>query len=226
MKQGHLLLIFLTIYCGCFILLYCEQKRYDLMLEEKQKTEHALLEAIEETANRYRMVINESAEKKKEAIAKTFSEAFYISMGFFQTTHPEDFWRIYVPMIVLVEEDGAYFYYINQANAGQNVLVHEWTDKVPFSLPDDYSEEVKKAYMAEVLESLASQIISNHNFIAKQYGVTYRYSVPLFFQDMSRELEFPMLFVVFQGWPLGLSGEVYYENCLDAGVFLREKAVR
>lgn len=224
MKQGHLLLIFVIIYCNCFLVLYCEQKNYDSILEEKQRVEKALLEAIEYTANQYRVVIKDSEEKKKQVVADAFSDAFYVSMGLFQTLQAEEFWRIHIPMLVLVEEEGAYFYYVKEnTESEKRGIVHEWSDKIEFEFPENCSNAKKKACIADSLETTASQIISNHNFIAQQYGMSYRYSLPAFFQDTSRELEFPMLFVVFQGWPLDASGTFFYENCLDAGVFLREK---
>ena len=81
----------------------------------------------------------------------------------------------------------------------------------------------KKALMADVLEQKASGIITNHNVIAAQYGLSYHYSLPVFFQDTSRLPEFPMLFIVFQGWPINHSRMLYYDACLDAGMFLRQK---
>ena len=224
MKQGHLLLIFVIIYCSCFLVLYCEQKNYDLILEEKQRTEKALLEAIEYTANQYREVIKDKEEKKKQVIADAFSDAFYVSMGLFQTLQAEEFWRIHIPMLVLVEEEGAYFYYVKEnTELGKRKIIHEWTDRITFDFPENCSDTKKKVCIADSLEIIGSQVISNHNFIAEQYGVSYRYSLPEFFQDTSQTLEFPMLFVVFQGWPLDASGTYFYENCLDAGVFLRER---
>lgn len=226
MKQGHLLLIFLLLYCSCFLGLLFERKSYDEVIEKKQKTEQALLDAIEYTANRYRDVIKDTEEKKKQVIDEAFSEAFYVTMGLFQSTQPEELWRIYIPMLVLVEEDGAYFYYVKGiAENPKQELVHVWTDKISFDFSDVQSAAGKKAILADLLEEKASQIISNHNFIAKQYGISYSFSLPAFFQDTSREPEFPMLFVVFQGWPLNSYGTIFYENCLDAGVFLREKRI-
>ena len=35
--------------------------------------------------------------------------------------------------------------------------------------------------------------------------------------------KYPMVFVVFQGWPLNATGDIIYENCLDAGGYLKEK---
>lgn len=221
MKQGHLLVIFLLIYGSCFLALHFEQKSYDRVLDEKQQTEQALLEAIEYTAFRYKAVLNDSEEKRKQVISASFSEAIYISMGLLGTAEQKEFWRLYVPMIVLVEEDGAYFYYVNEKS--EQRIFHEWSEKVSFDIPEESSEAKRISIMADTLEEKASQIISNHNLIAAQYGITYSYSLPVFFQDTSQTPEFPMLLVVFQGWPLNTAGTVFYENCLDAGVFLRQK---
>ena len=77
--------------------------------------------------------------------------------------------------------------------------------------------------MIECLEQQASEIITKHNVIASQYGVGYQFFLPRFFQDTSSVTEFPMLFVVLQGWPLNDSHTVYYNTCIDAGIFLRPR---
>ena len=160
MKQGHLLLIFVIVYCSCFLSMYYEQKNYDLVLEEKQRTEKALLDAIEYTANQYRSVLKDSEEKKKQVIADAFSDAFYVSMGLFQTLQEKEFWRIHIPMLVLIEEEGAYFYYVKEnTELGKRKIVHEWTERIKFDFPGNYSEKKKKAYIADLLERLGSQII-------------------------------------------------------------------
>lgn len=224
MKQGHLLLVFIFVYFSCFLSLHYEQKNYDDVMEEKQRIEHALLEAAEYTAYRYRGVIKDSEEQKKKRIEEAFSEAFYFITGETPSMEPEGFWRIYIPMIILVEEDGAYFYYLKEnTGIGNQRLVHEWTDKYLFDISETHTNDEKRAIMANVLEDRASQIITNHNFIAKQYGISFSYSLPAFFQDITQSPEFPMIFVVFQGWPLNPSETIFYENCVDAGVFLREK---
>ena len=65
-------------------------------------------------------------------------------------------------------------------------------------------------------------MITEHNYIAEQDGLGYTFFVPRFLQNSSDILEFPMLFVAFQGWPLVENGSVVYENCVDAGVYLKE----
>ena len=75
--------------------------------------------------------------------------------------------------------------------------------------------------IADIIEPYASDIISNHNYIAMQYGINYSFYVPQFLQNTSEDLNFPMLFVVFQGWPLTASGNIVYENCIDTAVYIQ-----
>jgi len=224
MKQGHLLLIFIIISCGCFLSLYCEQKYYDSTMQEKQRIERALLEAVEDTGNKSKAALFEDEKRKKKIIEDAFSEAMYVFMGYLDTPEEKEFWRLYVPMLIWVEEDGAYFYCLqtNSKNK-EKELYHSWTKKLFFSFPDRCSVGKKKSLMAEALETKASKIISNHNVIAAQYGISYQYSLPLFFQDTSQPPEFPMLFVVFQGWPINNTNMFFFDACIDAGVFLRQK---
>ena len=225
MKQGHLFCIFVLIAVGCFLSLYCMQKKYDSLMQEKQKLEDALLAVLEDTGSRSKIAVGQEEKRKKETIETAFSEAFRVFMGGFDTSETLEFWRMYVPMLVWVEEDGAYFYYLQSYIENEEMeLNHTWTEKEYFSFPDGCSDKKKKSIMADILEKKASDIITNHNAIAVQYGISYRYSLPTFFQDTSRLTEFPMLFVVFQGWPLNDAGKYYYYNaCVDAGIFLRQK---
>lgn len=222
MKQGHFIFIFIIITCGCFLSLYCEQKYYDFAMLEKRRMECALLEAIEDTGNESKAALFENEAKKKKIIEDAFSEAMYVFMGNLDTPEEKEFWRLYVPMLVWVEEDGAYFYCL-QTNSKNKELHHTWTEKIRFSFTAGCSDRKKISLMAEALEEKASEIISNHNVIAAQYGISYQYSLPLFFQDTSQSPEFPMLFVVFQGWPVNNSNMFFFNACIDAGLFLRQK---
>lgn len=218
MKQGHFLMVFLFIACSCFVSLYVVQKKYDAITKEKQWMESILLQALEDTGNKSKNALKEDEEKKKQMIEAAFSDAFSSFWGRDIVLEEKDFWRIYIPMLILVEEDGAFFYHL-QTDAKQ--LGHIWTDKIYFNIPEECDDAKKKALMVETLEQKASEIISEHNIIASQYGMNYRFYLPLFFQNMHRIPEFPMLFVVFQGWPLDASGTSFYNACIDAGIFLR-----
>lgn len=223
MRQGHLFIIFVLIACSCFISLYCRQKNYDCVMAERQKIENDLLEAVEYAGKMSRMALREDEEKKKQLIAASFSEAIYVTMGYLDSPVLQEFWRIYVPMLVLVEEDGACFYYVQTEQMEKKELYHTWSDKILFPIRDEYSDAKKKSIIADTLEQKASEIITKHNSIALQYGISYQYYLPEFFQDTSRLMEFPMLFVVFQGWPLDSSDYFFYDACFEAGMFLRYK---
>lgn len=223
MKQGHLALMFLAMYSACFLFLYIEQSRYDEVQEEKQKVEQALIDGLETAGREYTAVLNASEEKKKQTLEKVFLESVSVSLGMFTSEEEQEILRMYLPMMVLAEEDGAFFFYIQeQYKDGKMELCHVWSEKIPYEFPEDSTEAQRKSVVAETLETNASDIITKHNYIAFQYGISYSFFVPDFLQDTSEIIKFPMLFVVFQGWPLTASGDIVYENCIDAGVYLQE----
>lgn len=224
MKQGHFVLLFLMVYTSCFLGLYLEQKKYDAVRAEKARVEAALQEAIEITGQEFSKVINASEEEKKRVVEQIFPEALYIAMEYLGSTEEKALLNMYIPMLVYVEEDGAYFYRMKEwEENGMTELSHRWTEKLEFTFSEDVPEEKKKAELAAMLEKAASEIISNHNYIASQYGISYTYVVPKFLQNTAESLSFPMLFVVFQGWPLTAAGDIVYENCIDAGMYLKRK---
>lgn len=218
MKQGHFFIVFFFISFSCFVSLYAAQKKYDTITEEKQWLENSLLQALEDTGNKSKIALKEEDEKKKQIIEAAFSDAFSSFVGKVVVSEEKEFWRIHIPMLILVEEDGAFFYHLK---SDEKQLRHIWTEKIYFNIPEGCDDAKKKALMAETLEQKASEIISNHNIIASQYKMNYRFYLPFFFQDTLRIPEFPMLFVVFQGWPLDTSGTSFYNACIDAGIFLR-----
>lgn len=223
MKQGHFVLLFLMLYMTCFLLLRAEESRYDKVMEEKQKVENALLEAIENTAREFSAVIYDSDEKKKQVIENIFFESLYAALGIFEEKEEQERIKMYFPILILVEEDGAMFFYMQEnSKNGYTELQHVWSEKKRISFPENSEDSVKKQRVIEVLEAEASKYITNHNYIAAQYGIAYSFSVPTFLCDSLNQLDFPILFAVFQGWPLTASGDVLYENCIDAAVYLQE----
>ncbi len=224
MKQGHLFIVYAIIFCGCFLSLYCVRKNYDSVMQDKQWLEYFLLTVAEDTGNRSKAAVGQEEERKLQIIETAFSEAVRVFSGNMDMQESMEFWQIYVPMLVWVEEDGAFFHYLQQdTEQAESEWNYIWSEKIAFSFPDGCSDKKKKSVMADYLEQAASEIITNHNSIAKQYGISYQYSLPVFFQDTSRLSEFPMLFVVFQGWPLGNSNNCFFNACVDAGIFLRQK---
>lgn len=223
MKQGHLALVFLTIYSICFILLFIEQERYDKVQGEKQIIEQALISAIQNAGEKYSAVIYESEETRKRILEHTFLESLYVAAGILEDKEKQEIIRMYLPMMVLAEEDGVFFFYMEeQTNGTVKELSHTWTNKIPYEAMEQYTDAQLKHVVALTIENTASEIISQHNYIASQYGLSYRFYVPDFLQNTSEKLNFPMLFVAFQGWPLNASGDIVYENCIDAGGYIQK----
>lgn len=220
MKQGHLTLLFFVMFISCFIFLWLEQVQYDKVLSEKQRTEQALITAIEKAGEEFTTVLNASAEKKKQTLENAFFDSLSISLGIFQEEEEQEKLRLYVPMLILAEEDGAYFYYIQECVVnGKEEFKTVWSDKIPYS---GQEPPVEKYQVSEALEKAASDIITNHNYIASQYGISYSFYVPRFLENSPEELKFPILLAVFQGWPLTAAGNIFYENCIDTGGYLQE----
>jgi len=221
MKQGHLTLMFLLIFTACWSILFVEQQRYDIAVKEKQRVERALIEAIENTSYEFADAIHASEKEKKQTLEQEFLNSFYITMGIMDTEERREL-RMYLPLLVLAEEDGAYFCYMQeQEKEGIAELVSVWSEKIFFRHSEGSSEAERKRILVETLEKEASDIITNHNYIAAQYGLSYSFSVPQFLENCEKELNFPMLFVVFQGWPLNGAGNMLYANCMDAGLYMK-----
>ncbi|MBO5354263.1 MAG: hypothetical protein J6A77_13300 [Lachnospiraceae bacterium] len=223
MKQGHFAVLFIIVYLSCFFTLYLEQRNYDMVLEEKCRIEKGMKQAIEYAANELIPAVHASKEEKCTIFQTAFFEAFYIYMGVMDDTEEQQRLKMHVPMLVLVQEDGAFFYYaVETLENGVKQLRYEWTELQSFVFPEDCSEEKKKSIIAETLEETASGIITSHNYIAAQYGISYNFYVPDFLQDTARSLDMPVLFAVFQGWPLTAAGNIVYENCVDTGVYVQK----
>jgi len=223
MRQGHFSILFFIIFVTCFVLLWKEQKNYDKVLEEKQRIEKALIKAIETTAKEFSDVIHDSTEKKKRIVESVFLESLYVELGIFDKKDEQEKLKMYLPLLVLVEEDGILFYHMQEVyKNGIIELQHVWNEKMMLFFPENSVPAKKKQILSQWLEEYASELISEHNYIAEQYGIEYEFSAPDFLQNTAENLEFPMLFVVFQGWPLTSTGDIVYENCIDASVFLQE----
>lgn len=179
--------------------------------------------AIRQTAQRVADVMYDSVEKKQSVVEQEFFYALYTELGILWEKEKQEKLKRRVPFIALVEEDGAYLYYWSLVKQGETLeLQHNWTEKIEFSVNPDWETEEKKRMVAELLEEYASGLITEYNYIAQQYGLQYTVTMPRFLQNTQDTLEFPMLFAVVQGWPLTASGNLLYDNCVDAGVYLRE----
>ncbi len=208
----------------CFLFLFLEQRQYDNAQAEKETMEQALVRAIEHTGEEYKKVITAEEEQKKSALEKAFFESLYVFSGVFGNEEQQGKLRMYLPLLILAEADGIFLLSMQEITGadGTTELRHVWSEKVFYEYEESYTEEQKKNEVADVLEQNASEAITNHNYIAGQYGISYSFFVPDFLQNTKTSLEFPMIIAVFQGWPLTASGKLLYDNCLDGGVYLQK----
>lgn len=221
MKQGHFILLFVILYCYCFLSLLVERVQYDNVWEEKETIENSLKKATEQAAYALIGTMNEPIEVKTQAIEESFFESFYTYAGMLGTTEEVDGLRLYVPMMVLIEENGVVFYQVEEKEENEvSRLDYCWSEVQKFDF--ELSDKETRYMLADYLEDKAAEIITEHNQIAEQFGLQYRFHTPKFLQDTSKELHFPMLLVVFQGWPLDNMENIIYENCIDAGVYIQE----
>ena len=212
----------MILYISCFLILHLEQKKYDTAVYEKKRIETALLNAIENTGLEYEKVLFETDIKQQLFFENSFFSGLFVFMEIFDQKEKQQSIMLHTPLLVLVEEDGAFFNYVVEKQDKNNAsLLRSWSEKIKFDYPDICTEAQKKTIVVNTLEKTTSDIISNHNYIATQYGLSYQFSVPDFLGNMEETLEFPILLVVFQGWPLNASGDITYENCMDAAVFLQ-----
>lgn len=221
MKQGHFVLIFLVLLLHCFLSVSYEQTRYDSARKEKQIIEEALEAAVEQAAWSLTMTLNESEESRKKTVEEVFFDTLYAALDVMDEQEEQERIKMHIPMLVLVEEKQAFFYYAEESKDNEMLLLqYDWYISKTFD--EAFPEAKKKASISEVLEQEAEKIINNHNYIAEQYGLMYTFSVPDFMQNTAEKMELPMVLVVFQGWPLTKEGDIIYENCLDAGAYIQE----
>lgn len=221
MEKGHLALFFLIVSGYCFIGIYAERERYLDITEEKQRIEESLLYAISASAWEMTEMMEESEQMKLYTLKESFFRAWYVRLGLSDNIQEQEKIRMYLPLMVWLEEDGGYFYYMEEINEnGVRRLSEKWSACMPYTLSGDINED--KAFLTEYLEQKVSEMISEHNRIAKSMGMEYEFSVPHFLAKQET-LQFPIFIVVFQGWPLEGSGKVLYENCMDANAFIKRK---
>lgn len=221
MGKGHIAILFLIIACYCYLGIEAERERYLQVAEEKRKIEESLLYAISATAWEMTGKLEEGIAEKLYVLEESFFRAWFVRLGISDNEEKKEQMKMYLPLIAWLEEDGSYFYFLEEKNeGGEQRIVPGWSAGAPYTLTGD--NKTDKQFLTEYLENQVSGIISEHNHIAKNMGINYEFSVPYFLANQEN-IQFPMLLVVFQGWPLEGSGKILYENCIDANAVIYEK---
>jgi hypothetical protein len=79
-----------------------------------------------------------------------------------------------------------------------------------FLLDNEKYQIMRKQTIISSMEESMAYYTSHHNKIALQYGITYNFSLPVIQkEEWAPYLDDISMFVVFQGYPYGNSGEIY-----------------
>lgn len=100
-----------------------------------------------------------------------------------------------------------------------------------FMLNDEMYLLIRKNAIISQIETSLSYYISNHNLIAKNYGITYQFGLPVIDNaTWSRSIDSPTFIVTFQGYPYEGAKQVYNRYTVsgayikkDAGYWIEKK---
>lgn len=201
-----------------FFEVFSAQMQYRGIMDEKRRMEESLLYAVDASAWKMTEVMEETTEVKLYLLEETFFSSWFTRIGIAGNEEKQKESRMYIPLLAWLEEDGGYFFTV-QGTVDHVESTGTWSKKMPYVLTGQ--EEENRKIIQTYLETNVADMICEHNRIARKYGMEYEFYVPYFLTDRSQKLSFPMLIVVFQGWPLG--EDVFYENCMDANVYIRKK---
>ena len=219
MRKVHFALIFCMIVVSLFLNVLTEQKKYEGVRMQKERMEESLRYAISICAQELAGVMQETADVKRMVFRESFFRAWHIRLGIMGNEEEQERLNLHMPILGYLSEDGAYFLLIKEERTGGKTrLIREWTEKIPYALTGD--EKENRQILTAFWEETVSEYLTEHNRIAKQYGLEYEFYVPLFLNDPEQRLGFPIVFAVFQGWPLEGSGKYLYENCMDANAYI------
>lgn len=222
MKKGHLALIFCMIAASLFLTMWIEQKKYEDVRKEKERMEESLRYAISISVQELTGVMLETEEVKRMVFRESFFRAWNVRLGVMGNEDEQERLNLHMPLLGYLSEEGASFLFLKEERTGGKTrLIREWSEKIPYYLTEDENEN--RRILTAFLEEQVSEYLTEHNRIAKQYGLEYEFYVPHFLNDPEKELGFPIVFAVFQGWPLEGSGRYLYENCIDANAYITQK---
>lgn len=91
-------------------------------------------------------------------------------------------------------------------------------------LNDELFHEVRKSTIIQCIEENMAYYTSRHNRIAKQFGITYNFSLPVIKdEEWAPFLDEVSMYVVFQGYPYGKQLGETYNRIASAGVKVSKK---
>jgi len=95
-----------------------------------------------------------------------------------------------------------------------------------FTLDDETYLIMKKEVIITAIEKSMKYYVNRHNMIAKNYGITYNFALPILDNpNYIRSIDNPSVIVIFQGYPYGNSLEITYNRMTMAAANITKNQV-
>ncbi|HOA98302.1 MAG TPA: hypothetical protein PKK29_11080, partial [Acetivibrio saccincola] len=102
-------------------------------------------------------------------------------------------------------------------------LNDNWIDPPEFLENEEEFNDFRRRIIISVLQKAVNDTINNHNYIARQYGISYFFSLPTVpDSDWHKTIDDIGLIVFFQGMPIGISGEKINSYALGSSGLIKK----
>lgn len=136
----------------------------------------------------------------------------YEDSDFIYNFHLDDTVQIYDKnhIITLVDEAPYIELDYHEFQTEEKYTTFRTTHEGHFLLKDETYYLVRKEAIISTINEKLAYYINSHNRIAKQYGVSYNFSLPVIDEsELVRSIEQPGMLVIFQGYPIRGTKETY-----------------
>lgn len=141
MKIYHFALLFIIFFLGAVIKTDISIGRLKAIENDKNEIEIGLSSATSDAVSYLSKTGSYGGSSiNKEEVLNTFFSSLYSSMGIISDPSAQAELEIYIPVILLCDLDGYYVYYYDEYRGadGNTYVERTWSDKMPYSLEDDY----------------------------------------------------------------------------------------
>lgn len=218
LKLYHIVLIFLIISLPVAVVLHLRIQDLRAAAQEKAQLEAKLNHAVDHgilnlTNNQEGMLIFD-----KSAAIEHFFLTLYAAFGVLEDAWQQEKLQLYTPVIAVIVPDGFYFSYCElsvQEREGKKIN-RIWSELYPYPVYGEYGDTEK---FVKCLE----QVIGQHNQIAVQYGMNYRFFLPrMDTSEWQRAITGPAMLALFQGYPMTIGGN-YNRTCISGAQIYHKK---
>ncbi len=143
-----------------------------------------------------------------EDAVTAFLDSIYASFDLFLDPEGKQRLQLYLPLIVIVDEDGLYLNYLSEEmKEGSMHLIRMWSSRIPYRYDEnneayeftlskeawhydsegqlleiletkDQLEQRRRETICATIEEFLVTYMNEHNYIAQQYGIVYHFTLP------------------------------------------------